>query len=249
MQLLNIIRKKIISNKSNVEKNKTNYFYYNFSKILECNLGVFTIDAKLKRLYNATDNLIKQQFYKSGSDTIIGRTPEISIKIKKSGQIVKKYENLFNQNIDLFLEGDYMKFFIPFKRIKGVDENHLREIYQDIQIKLAAMHGTEFDTVIMYTIVVSSLTTSIREIQFNDSVQEIIVRARKKTDAITVKQIEKELEKLFMRNDKNVSILYNISYLTALAESFNFTKTARICKIQRSKHINHIVNSILFSLA
>ena len=48
--------------------------------------------------------------------------------IKKSGQIVKKYENLFNQNIDLFLEGDYMKFFIPFKRINGVDENHLREI-------------------------------------------------------------------------------------------------------------------------
>ena len=226
-----------------------NCFHYKFSKILECNLGVFTIDANLKRLYDATDNLIKQQFYKSGSDTIIGRTPEISIKIKNSGQIVKKYENLFNQNMHLFLEGDYMKFFTPFKRIKGVDENHLREIYQDIQIKLAAMHGTEFDTVIMYTIVVSSLTTSIREIQFNESVQEIIVRARKKTKAINVKQIKKELEKLFMRNDKNVSILYNISYLNALAESFNFTKTARICKIQRSKLINHIVNSILFSFA
>ncbi len=226
-----------------------NCFHYNFSKILECNLGVFTIDANLKRLYNATDNLIKQQFYKSGSDTIIGRTPEISIKIKNSGQIVKKYENLFNQNMHLFLEEDYMKFFTPFKRIKGVDENHLREIYQDIQIKLAAMHGTEFDTVIMYTIVVSSLTTSIREIQFNESIKELIVRVREKTNVISVKQIEKELEKLFMRNDKNVSILYNISYLTALAESFNFAKTARTCKIQRSKHINHIVNSILFSLA
>lgn len=225
-----------------------NCFHYNFSKILECNLGVFTIDAKLKRLYDATDNLIKQQFYKSGSDTIIGRTPEVSIKIKNSGQIVKKYENLFNQNMHLFLEGDYMKFFTPFKRIKGVDKNHISEIYQDIQIKLAAMHGTDFDTVLMYTIVVSSLTSSIREIQFNESVQEIILRARKKTKSISVKQIEKELEKLFMRNDKNVSILYNISYLAALAESFNFMKTARTCKILRSKHINLIVNSILFSL-
>ncbi|MBY9013318.1 MAG: hypothetical protein KGD70_13170 [Candidatus Lokiarchaeota archaeon] len=140
-----------------------------------------------------------------------------------------------------------MKFFAPFKRIKGVDENHLREIYQDIQIKLAAMHGADFDTVIMYTIVVSSLTTSIREIQFNESIQKIIARAREKTSSISVKQVEKELEKLFMRNDKNVSILYNISYLTALAESFNFMKTARICKIQRTKHINIIVNSILFS--
>ena len=147
----------------------------------------------------------------------------------------------------LFLEGDYMKFFAPFKRIKGVDENHLREIYQDIQIKLAAMHGTEFDTVLMYTIVVSSLTTSIREIQFNESVQEIITRVKQKQNSITVNRIEKELEKLFMRNDKNVSILYNISYLAALAESFQFAKTARICKIQRSKLINIIVNSILFS--
>ncbi|NVM16472.1 MAG: hypothetical protein HWN80_02060 [Candidatus Lokiarchaeota archaeon] len=206
------------------------------------------INTKLKRLYDATDNLIKQQFYKSGSDTIIGRTPEVSIKIKNSGQIIKKYENLFNQNIQFFLEGDYMKFFTPFKKIKVVDENHISEIYQDIQIKLAAMHGTDFDTVIMYTIVVSSLTSSIREIQFNESVQEIIIRARKIASSLSVKQIEKELEKLFMRNDKNVSILYNISYLTALAESFNFMKTARICEIQRSKHINFIVNSILFSL-
>ena len=47
------------------------------------------IDATLKRLYDATDNLIKQQFYKSGSDTIIGRTPEISIKIKKARQNLK----------------------------------------------------------------------------------------------------------------------------------------------------------------
>jgi len=222
------------------EKNIINYFYYI--------LGGLKIDAQLKRLYDATDNLIKQQFYKSGSDTIIGRTPEISIKIKNSGQIVKKYENLFNENIPLFLEGEYMKFFAPFKRIKGVDENHLSEIFQDIQIKLASMHGTEFDTVIMYTIVVSSLTTSIREIQFNESVQEIILRVRKRARSITVKQIEKELEKLFMRNDKNVSILYNVSYLAALADSFNFMKTVRTCKIQRSKYINLIVNSILFSL-
>jgi len=206
------------------------------------------IDAKLKRLYDATDNLIKQQFYKSGSDTIIGRTPEISIKIKNSGQIIKKYENLFNQNMHFFLEGNYMEFFTPFKIIKGVDENHLSEIYQDIQIKLAAMHGTEFDVVIMYTIVVSSLTTSIRDIQFNESIQDITVRTRKKASTITNKQIQKELEKLFMRNDKNISILYNISYLNALAESFNFMKTARACKIQRSKYINRIVNSILFSL-
>jgi hypothetical protein len=217
-----------------------NYFYYK--------IGGLIIDAMLKRLYDATDNLIKQQFYKSGSDTIIGRTPEVSIKIKNSGQIVNKFENMLNQNINFFLKGDYMKFFSPFKKIKGVDENHISEIYQDIQIKLAAMHGTDFDTVLMYTIVVSSLTTSIREIQFNESVQEIIKKARKKASSLSVKQIKKELEKLFMRNDKNVSILYNISYLTALAECFNFLKTARTCKIQRSKYINLIVNSILFSL-
>lgn len=206
------------------------------------------IDIELKRLYDATDNLIKQQFYKSGSDTIIGRTPEISVKIKNSGQIVKRFQDLCNQNLQYFLVGDYMKFFEPFKKIKGVDANHLSEIYQDIQIKLAAIHGTDFDRVLMYTIVISSLTTSIREIQFNNSMKEIIARTKKRSNALTEKQIKKGLETLFMRNDKNVSILYNLSYLTALAESFNFMKTARTCKIQKSKYINLIVNSILFSL-
>ncbi|MHA1349797.1 MAG: hypothetical protein ACTSSC_04260 [Promethearchaeota archaeon] len=180
----------------------------------------------------------------SGSDIIIGRTPEISIKIKNSGQIIKKFENLFNENLQYFLEGQYMNFFKPFAKIKGIDENHIREIYQDIQIKLAAMHGTEFDVVLMYTIVVSSLTTSIREIQFNDSLQEIIVKAKKQSANLSKKQIQDKLEKLFMRNNKDLSILYNLSYIDALAESFNYLKTARICKIQKSKYINRIVELV-----
>ncbi|MHA1508813.1 MAG: hypothetical protein ACTSO6_08935 [Promethearchaeota archaeon] len=180
----------------------------------------------------------------SGSDVIVGRTPEISIKIKYSGQIIKKFENLFNENLQYFLEGQYMNFFKPFLKIKGVDENHISEIYQDIQIKLAAMHGTEFDLVLMYTIVISSLTTSIREIQFNYSLQEIIMKVKKQSANLSKKQIQGKLEKLFMRNNENISILYNLSYIAALAESFNYLKTARICKIQRSKYINRIVDLV-----
>ncbi|MHA1235428.1 MAG: hypothetical protein ACTSQL_10135 [Promethearchaeota archaeon] len=169
----------------------------------------------------------------SGSDVIVGRTPEISIKIKYSGQIIKKFENLFNENLQYFLDGQYMNFFKPFLKIKGVDENHISEIYQDIQIKLAAMHGTEFDLVLMYTIVISSLTTSIREIQFNYSLQEIIMKVKKQSANLSKKQIQGKLEKL-----------YNLSYIAALAESFNYLKTARICKIQRSKYINRIVDLV-----
>ena len=126
-------------------------------------------------------------------------------------------------------------------KIKGMDKNHIREIDQDIKIKLAAMHGTDFNVVLMYTIVVSSLTTSIREIQFNYSIQEITMRANKQSANLSKKQIQGELEKLFMVNNENVSILYNLSYIDALAESFNYLKTARICKIQKTKYINRIV--------
>ena len=205
------------------------------------------INNNLKRLYKVTDNLIKQQFYLNGSDTIIGRTPEISIKIKNSGLIVKKFNDLFKDNIQLFLEGNYLSFFRPFKIIKGINDNYIREIYQDIQIKLTAMHGTNFDEVILYTIVLSSLITSIRDIHFNKSVKEVIRRIGKRSDKISQKQIQIELDNLYMQNNENISILYNISYLDALAESFHFMKTARTCKIQKSKYINRIVNLILFS--
>ncbi|GAH35300.1 unnamed protein product [marine sediment metagenome] len=50
----------------------------------------------LEQLYDATNNLINQQFYKDGQDIIIGRTPEISVKISNSGQIIRKFKDLFN---------------------------------------------------------------------------------------------------------------------------------------------------------
>ncbi|MFX0070608.1 MAG: hypothetical protein ACFFAO_05895 [Candidatus Hermodarchaeota archaeon] len=51
-----------------------------------------------------------------------------------------------------------------------------------------------------------------------------------------------------MLNNDNISILYNISYLNALAESFNYNKVAHICKIQKGKYINRVVELILSSL-
>jgi hypothetical protein len=202
----------------------------------------------MKRLLIATDNLIEQQFYKNGSDTIIGRTPEISVRIKNSGLVIKKFKALFYKNIHLFLEEKYSKFFAPFKKIKGMDDNYIKEILQDIQIKLATMHGTKFDMLILYTIVLSSLISKMRDIHFKGSVDEIVNRVRIKNKNVNQNGIKRELDKLFMRNNKNVSILYNLSYLDALAESFNFKKVAQTCKIQKGKYMNKAVNIITKSL-
>ena len=92
----------------------------------------------ISQLFSATNHLIDQQFY-NGQDIIIGRTPEISLKISNSGQIVRKFKDLFNQNLDLFLEGKYLEFLKLFKRIKGIDENYIREIYQDLQLKFESI--------------------------------------------------------------------------------------------------------------
>ena len=82
----------------------------------------------IRKLYNATDNLVNQQFYEGGSDTIIGRTPKVSVKIKQSGQIIKKFKDLFNENLTSFLEGNYLHFLRHFKKIKGLDDNQIKEI-------------------------------------------------------------------------------------------------------------------------
>lgn len=202
----------------------------------------------LESLYDATDNLINQQFYKGGHDIIIGRTPEISLKISNSGQIIRKFKDLFNQNLDLFLDGKYLEFLNLFKRIKGMDENYIREIYQDLQLKFETLKEAEnINTVIIYSLVLNSLISSIRDLNFGDSIREIKKRILRKSK-INENKIQEELDKLFMRNNHNISILYNISYLDTLAESFNYKKVAHICKIQKSKFINRIVRKILFSL-
>ncbi len=194
--------------------------------------------------------MVNQQFYKEGRDLIIGRTPEVSVKISNSGQIVRKFKDLINQNLDLFLEGKYLKFLSHFKRIKGVDEILLKEVYQDLQLKFEHLKDTDPDhvnIVILYTIFLNSIISSIRDINFNDALKEIRKRVRKKFQT-TNRVIQQELDNLFMRNDNNISILYNISYLDTLAESFNFKKVAHVCKIQKSKFINHIVDSIISAI-
>ena len=96
----------------------------------------------------------------------------------------------------------------------------------------------------LYALVLNSLISSIRDINFNNALTEINRRVKKKKKGNNNK-IQQKLDMLFMRNDGNVSILYNLSYLDTLAESFNYRKVARICKIQKSKYINRIVDTLL----
>lgn len=201
----------------------------------------------LEQLYDATENLINQQFYKEGRDIIIGRTPEVSVKISNSGQIIRRFKDLFNQNLHLFLEGKYFKFLNLFKKIEGVDDNYIREIYQDLQLKLENLKDTEdINVIVLYAIVLNSIISTIRDLNFAKTLREIKLRVNYRT-TITERKIQDELDKLFMRNDDNVSILYNISYLDTLAESFHYKKVARTCKIQKGKYINRIVNLIVVS--
>ena len=191
--------------------------------------------------------MIEQQFYIQGSDRITGRTPDVSIKIRNSGLIVKKFKDLFRKNLKFFLEGEYLQFFRPFTQIKGVDENSIKEINQEVEIKLAALKDTNFDIILLYILVISSLISRIRDIHFNHVHDEVLKRIEEKSNNLTRNQIQSELENLFMKNNSYISILYNISYLDALAESFNFKNVARICKIQKSKYINKLVALIILS--
>ena len=204
---------------------------------------------ELESLYNATDNLINQQFYKAGRDIIIGRTPEVSLKISNSGQIIRKFKNIFNENLQIFLDGKYLKFLNLFKKIKGMDENYIQEIYQDLELKfenLKNANAENINDVVLYSLVLNSLISTIRDLNFGEAIKEIKKRVKSKMKISNTK-IQYELDKMFMKNDDNVSILYNICYLDTLAESFNYKKVAKVCKIQISRYINRIVKLVITS--
>jgi hypothetical protein len=198
----------------------------------------------LERLYDATDNLINQQFYLGGQDLIIGRNAEVSVKISNSGQIIKKFKNLFNNNLKLFLEGKYLQFLTLFKKIKGLNDAEIKSINKDLQKKLTYLDDSDSNHVILYTLLLNSLISRIRELHFNMSLEEINKRVKSKA-SMTNASIQGILDELFMKNNNNISILYNISYLDALAESFNYKKVAHTCKIQKGKFINRIVKIIV----
>jgi len=228
-----------------IQRIKTKILYH-YVKVFP-NFGGLKIESDVERLYALTDYLIKQQFYLTGKDIILGRTPDISIKVKNSGKVVSRFKNLFITNIHLFLKGKYVEFFEPFKIIKGIDDNHIKEIYQDIQIRLATMHSTDFDVTILYTIALSSLISTIREIYFNESINLLTEKLIKESSGLTKNQIQLELDKLFMRNNPNLSILYNLSFLGVLAESFNFNSVSQRCKLEKAKYSDIIKNLVLSS--
>jgi len=128
-----------------------------------------------------------------------------------------------------------------------LDDNYINEIYQDLQLKFENLRDAEnINIIVVYSLVLNSLISSIRDLNFGESLREINKRIIKKAN-IHEKKIQQELDNLFMRNDENVSILYNLSYLDTLAESFNYKKVAHICKIQKSKFMNRIVKLIISS--
>lgn len=166
------------------------------------------------------------------------------MKIKNSGQIIHKFKNLFNSNIDLFLKGNYLEFLKAFGQIKGLNEVIINEAHIELQNKIEYLQDTELDTVVLYTIVLSVLITRIRDYHFNATIEEVKNRVKKKKTLKDAK-IQEQLNELFMRNNENISLLYNISYIDALAESFNYKKVAHTCKIQKGKYINRTVDLII----
>lgn len=198
-------------------------------------------------MHEATDNLINQQFYRNGTDRINGRTQDVSVKIRNSGKIIGKFKAMFNKHMDLFLEERYLEFLSIFKNIKGLENDSIiQEIHAELDIKLEALKNTDIDIIVLYTVVVSALISRIRKIHFDETVEEIKKRSRNKASSpISEKFIQEELNNLYMKNNDNISILYNISYLDALAESFNYHSVANTLKIQKGKYMNNVVNIIL----
>ena len=168
----------------------------------------------------------------------------MSIKIRNSGQIIHKFKTIFNSNLHLFLKGKYLDFLKNFVSIKGLNGKIIDEINKEIQDKFEYLIDTEIDIVVEYTIVLSALITRIRDFHFNIAIDEVKTRIKRKS-SIKDNKIQEELNKLFMRNNKNISLLYNISYIDALAESFNYKRVAHTSKIQKGKFINNIVALIL----
>ena len=172
------------------------------------------------------------------------------MKINASGQIIQKFKDIFIRNIKFFLKGNYLDFLLSFKNISGINEKIINEIYEELKDKIEVLkeNAVGGEIVILYTMVLSTLISKIRDVHFNNLIEEIKRRVKIKDKNVKEEQIQNQLNQMFMRNNENISILYNLSYLDALALSFNYKKVVKVCKIQMGKYINRIVNSVLSNL-
>ncbi len=199
-------------------------------------------NTEIEKLIKA---LINQQFH-DGNEIIYGRTKEVSVKIPRSGLAINKLYAKMLSILHYFNEKNYLKYVKEFnENVLPIDADRVYTKFRNTYDNAAALE--EPDPFLIGSMLFSEILESCREKVFNkflDEMRNEIIESKKNpiNDPAIVNE---KLKLLYSRNDKDISITYNLVFLKMLADSFDFEDISKRVQGEIKKRKKRIMRKII----
>ena len=199
------------------------------------------------QIFELIDYLVRQQFSKGG-DFITDRMKMQKVQVRYAGRIIQGFTDLLTENIQDFLGGDYEKYLEKLCLVLNLDSKKILEAYLN---RTSILEPEDKIPPIILTSILGELLSTIRERAFNETLEEIKIRFKKRQShyngnkQISDIELDNHLSDLFQRNDVNISLLYNLSFLEFIAITTHSEKVKRTTKILLGKYINRVVTTLI----
>jgi hypothetical protein len=192
------------------------------------------------------DYLVRQQFSRGG-DFITDRMKQQRVQVRYAGRIIQGFIDLLTENIQDILTGNCEKYLGNLCGALNIDSKKILQAYLN---RTAVLDAEDKTPPIIVTSLLGELLGTIRERAFNETLQEIKTRLKKRQggsngdDQMSEVKVDDRISELFQRNDANISLLYNLSFLEYIAGTIHSQKVKRTAKILLGKYINRVVETL-----
>ena len=185
----------------------------------------------------------QQLFCGKGSNRIMGKNPENTMQLTGVQPLLKKFMNDIRSHLPLIKEHKIAEFLGYFKAFMHVD---LSSAQERIETNLAAMGGMDGEDTVLYYITLTKFLEEIREFSYGkygfDRIKEIYAaKAGKKFNA----EAKEKVHHLASLNEENISLLYNLSFISFLTISYNKRRFSQTMKRLITQRVNRIVAKVL----
>jgi hypothetical protein len=191
--------------------------------------------------------LVRQQFSRGG-DVITDRMKRQEVQVRYAGRIIQGFIDLLTENIEDFLtSGNTERSLTNICNALNIDAQKILQAYLN---RTAILESEDKTPPIIVTSLLSELLGNIRERAFNETLQEIKTRWKQRQrgtngeDQLAEVKLDDRIAELFQRNDANISLLYNLSFLEYIAITIRSPKVKRTTKILLGKYINRVVETL-----
>jgi hypothetical protein len=190
--------------------------------------------------------LVRQQFSRGG-DLITDRMKQQQVQVRYAGRIIQGFIELLTENIEDILTGNTKRYL---ENVCGALNIDAQKILQSFLNRTAVLESEDKTPPIIVTSLLGELLGNIRERAFNETLQEIKTRLKKRQggsnggDGLAEMKLDHRIAELFQRNDANISLLYNLSFLEYIAITIRSPKVKRTTRILLGKYINRVVETL-----